>query len=114
MALRTRLAPVGRVRANLVAAALRGQAGCVERAPAPVDQSGAAQQIEQLVVKGLPKARLLPVPQPPPAGHAGAAAHLLREHLPRDTGLQDEQNARECGAIIERRTTAFRTRRSWW
>ena len=113
MTLRTRLAPVRRVRANLLAASLRGQAGRIEGAPAPVNQPGAAQQIEQLVVKGLPKARLLPVPQPPPAGHAGAAAHLLWKHLPRDAGLQDEEDAGECGAIIERRTAAFRTRWSW-
>ena len=38
-----------------------------------------------------PTPRLLPLAQAPPAGHARAAPHLLREHFPRDAALQDEE-----------------------
>ena len=35
----------------------------------------------------------LPVAKPSPAGHAAAAAHLQRQVLPRDAGLEDEEDA---------------------
>src|SRR5438128_4193088 len=43
----------------------------------------------------------LPVPQPPPARHARAAAHLLREHLPGDATLEDEDDAGQAGPVID-------------
>jgi len=52
----------------------------------------------------------LPPPQPAPAGHAGATAHLLRQHLPRDARAQNEEDAGQRGAIRHARTTAFRLR----
>ena len=47
----------------------------------------------------VPHARLVPVAQPAPAGHAAAAAHLLRQHLPRDAALQDEDDPGQAGPV---------------
>ena len=46
-----------------------------------------------------PHACPLPVTQAPPAGHPAAAAHLLRQHLPGNTALQDKHNAAQRGPI---------------
>src|SRR4051794_25461595 len=108
VALAARLAAVGRVRPRGGPARLRRQAGAVERAPAPVDQAGLPEPVEQGVVERPPDAGLLPVAQSAPAGHAGAAAHLLREHLPGDAALQHEQDAGQGGAVLDRRPAALR------
>src|SRR3954447_17058287 len=112
VALAARLAAVGRVRPGRGPAGLGGQARRVERAPAPVDQPGLAEPVERRVVDPRPAAALLPVPEPSPAGHAGAAAHLLREHLPGDAALQHEQDAGQSGAVLDRRAAALRTWRA--
>ena len=91
---------------------LGGQAGAVERPPAPVDQAGAAESVEKQVVERPPNFGSLPVPEPPPAGHAGAAAHLLRQHLPRDAALEDEEDAGQRCAVLDRRAAALRARRT--
>jgi hypothetical protein len=39
--------------------------------------------------------------KPSPAGHAAAAAHLQRQVLPRDAGLEDEEDAGQRLAIVE-------------
>jgi hypothetical protein len=46
-----------------------------------------------------PHARSLPVAQATPAGHATAAAHLLGQHLPGNTTLQDKHNAAKRGPV---------------
>jgi hypothetical protein len=56
----------------------------------------------------------MPLLKTPPACHAGPAAHLLREHLPRDARLKYEQNARECGSIAHARATALRLGSLFW
>src|SRR3954471_13358154 len=106
--LAARLAAVGRVRPGRGPAGLGGQARRVERAPAPVDQPGLAEPVEQRVVERLPDAGLLPIAEPAPAAHPAAAAHLLREHLPGDAALEDEEDAGQRRAILDRRTAAFR------
>src|SRR5690606_8610148 len=70
----------------------RRHARAVERRAAPVDPVGQAQAIEDLVVDPVPHARLVPVTQAPPAGHAGSAPHLLGQVLPGDAGAEDEEN----------------------
>lgn len=45
----------------------------------------------------LPDPGLLPVAQPAPAGRTAAAVQLRRQHLPRDAGLEDEDDAGEGG-----------------
>ena len=52
----------------------------------------------------LPDAGLLPVAQPPPAGHARAAAQLPRQLLPGDAGLEHEHDALERPPIRDART----------
>lgn len=49
-----------------------------------------------------PDAGLLPVPQSSPAGHAAATAHLARQVLPRNAGLQDKDNAGQYRAVVQR------------
>src|SRR5436190_4264773 len=49
----------------------------------------------------LPDTRLLPLAQPPPASHPRAAAHLLRQILPRDPRLQHEQDPRQHLPIVD-------------
>src|SRR5437870_3717652 len=79
----------------------------VHAAMLPVDALLLPDPLQQGVQEFLPDAFALPVPQPAPAGHAGAAAHLLREHLPGDAALQDEDNAGQAGAVVHRRSAAF-------
>ncbi len=40
----------------------------------------------------VPHPCLMPVPQPPPAGHARAVEHLARQHFPRQTRAQNEHD----------------------
>src|SRR5262249_7779333 len=49
-----------------------------------------------------PHAGVLPIAQAAPAGHAAAAAHLLGQVFPLDTGLENEENARERLAVVHR------------
>lgn len=50
----------------------------------------------------LPDAGLAPVAEPPPAAHAAAVAHYLREAHPVDTGLEYEDDAGQVLAILVR------------
>ena len=52
----------------------------------------------------LPHAGVRPRHQAAPAGAAGAAPHLLGEHLPWDSGAQDVKDARQYGAVGNRPT----------
>ena len=81
----------------------------VQASPVPVDLTRCVQALQQHVMQAAPYARRLPIPQPPPATHAGAAAHLGRQHLPRQTRAQHEQDARQCGPILDRTTPALGT-----
>jgi hypothetical protein len=69
------------------------------RQPGPVDLTRLVQLVQQHLVQAHPHAGVIPVAQTPPAGHAGSAAHLGRQVLPGDTGLQDEQDPRQRPAI---------------
>src|SRR4051794_29700377 len=81
------------------------EALAVHAAVAPVDALLLPDPLEEGAEEFLPDAPALPVPQPPPAGDAGAAAHLLGEHLPRDAAPQDEDNPRQAGSVIDRGPT---------
>jgi hypothetical protein len=52
----------------------RPDTGRVDRGPGPVDLAVVSQPVQQPMMQGLPHPGLLPVPQPPPAGHAAATA----------------------------------------
>jgi hypothetical protein len=56
---------------------------------------------QQKLVRLLPYCGLMPVPQPPPAGHARAEAGLLRQELPSDAGAEHEQDARQDLPVIQ-------------
>ena len=47
----------------------------------------------------IPDAGLLPITQPSPAAHPGAAAQFYREHPPRNAAAENEHNAGEAGAV---------------
>ena len=71
----------------------------------PVQLIGSVQLGEQDLVELVPDTRDTrggPVTQPPPAGHARAIAKLLWELVPADPGREDEQDAVQAGAIVER------------
>src|SRR5439155_17995336 len=79
------------------------EALAVHTAVVPVDALLLPNPLEEGVQEFLPDAPALPVPQPPPTGDAGATAHLLGEHLPRDATPQDEDNPGQAGTVIDRR-----------
>jgi hypothetical protein len=57
-------------------------------------------------VQLLPNPGLLPLAQPPPAGHSRAIAELGRQVAPGDSGVQDEEDSVQRRPVIE----AFSTR----
>jgi hypothetical protein len=83
----------------------------VERGPRPVEPAGFAQAVEQCSVKPRPHPGYVPLPEAPPASHPRAAAHLLGKHLPRNSCLEHEQDARKSGAIVHPRATTLEFRR---
>jgi hypothetical protein len=52
----------------------------------------------------------LPVVQAPPAGHPGAAAEFLRQHLPGNATAKDEDNPGETRAVRHARPSTLRRR----
>jgi hypothetical protein len=54
----------------------------------------------------------LPIAQPSPAGHAGAAAHGLGQARPGDAGAEHEDDALERLAVVERRPASLQAWRS--
>src|SRR5688572_1561871 len=48
----------------------------------------------------------MPVAEPPPAGHAAAAAQLLGQRFPRHAGLEDEDDAGQHLAIVQWRSSS--------
>jgi hypothetical protein len=57
---------------------------------------------QQYFVDPLPHAGPLPGDQPTPTDRPGPTAHLARQHVPRNAATEDEQNAREDGAVGNR------------
>lgn len=48
----------------------------------------------------VPNPGLLPIAETSPAGHATAATHFLREHLPRNAGAEYKENPSEGRPIV--------------
>ena len=65
----------------------------VHAGAAPVNKVRRFQPRQQVLVELLPDLRLVPIPQPAPAGHARAAAHLPGQHLPGDAAPENEEDA---------------------
>src|ERR1700730_4251187 len=55
----------------------------------------------------MPDAFLLPVAQTPPTGHARAAAQLFRQHLPRNSAPQYEEDAGQTSPVRSARSATF-------
>jgi hypothetical protein len=91
-----------------------GHARRVERGSRPVDVVRLTQAVEQHPVKPPPHPSFVPLLKTPPACHPGPAAHLLREHLPRDTRLEYEQYARECSSVVHARASSLRLGSLFW
>ena len=83
----------------------------VQGGTAPVELSCRLQALQQHLVQGCPYPCLVPVAQASPATHAGAASHLGWQHLPWQTRLQHEQDARQSRAVRQARPAALRFRR---
>src|SRR5690606_7085893 len=65
----------------------------VDQGTRPIDLVGPMQVREEQSMHLRPDARSLPVPEPAPAGHARATAHLLGQHLPGNAAAQDKEDA---------------------
>jgi hypothetical protein len=81
--------------------------GSVDDEPLKIDLVGMTQVSQQDLMDLIPDARGLPVAQAVPAGHATATAHLLRQVLPRQAGLEDEDDPGEDFAIVQEGASAL-------
>src|SRR6185312_5246014 len=61
----------------------------VDHEPTEVDLVGATEAGQEDLLDPIPDAGGLPIAQPVPTGHAATAAHLLRQVLPGEAGLED-------------------------
>jgi len=95
------LPPVHQAGAGPLAAAQGPRERTVEGRARPIDLVGGVQLGQEDLAELLPDPGGLPVAEPSPAGHAAAAAHLQRQELPRDAGLEDEEDAGQRLAIVE-------------
>lgn len=93
---------ISRVWAAALDAAEGPREGRIDRRPRPVDPVGVVEVGQEHLVEGEPDPGLLPVAESPPAGHAAAAAHLDGEVLPGDAGLENEEDAGEHLAVVDR------------
>ena len=75
---RARLSAIRRVRTCMIASVGGSNARTVYGGASPIDPPGIMEPVEQLVMKPLPDASALPVPQASPAGHSTSAPQLLR------------------------------------
>src|SRR5262249_61377388 len=76
-------------------------------APRPINLVAASEPIQQRKVDQIPHARQLPIAQAPPARHPRSALEFLREHLPRNAGAKDENDAGQARAIRNLRPPTF-------
>ncbi len=81
-----------------------GNAGAVQRSPAPIQLTSLVKALQQHTVQGRPHACLLPFVQPAPTGHARAAVHLPGQVLQGQPRLEHKQNTGERRPVRHRRT----------
>src|SRR5262249_1705569 len=79
----------------------------VDDEPLEVDPVGPPEVGQQDRVDPVPGAGGLPVAQAIPTGHAATAAHLLRQVLPGDAGLEEEDDPGEDLAVVEEGSAAL-------
>ena len=81
--------------------------GRVHDEPLEVDLIRLTEVGQQDLVDLIPDAGRLPVAQAVPTGHAAAAAHLLRQILPGQAGLEDKDDPGQDFAIVQEGASAF-------
>src|SRR2546426_10077807 len=74
----------------------------VYRRPRPSDGTGLLEFLQKSVVEGFPDTSLLPSPKIIPTSHAAAAAHLDRQILPWNSGLEYEDYSGQYPTRIQR------------
>src|SRR5215470_858304 len=80
----------------------------------PVDLAITGKPIQQCEMNQIPNSFLLPVAQPAPAAHAGAATQFLRQHPPGNTAAEHEYDARKASPVCQARSPTLRLgRRNW-
>ena len=85
-----------------------GHARRVQRSSLPVNLVCLAKTVQERSSEPVPHPGLVPLLEPAPAGHAGATAHLLGQHLPGDAALKYEQDARKRRSVVDARAAALR------
>jgi len=108
------LAPIDGAGASFRSSTHGTQVTAVDQETREVDFLEKAQMVEQELMDAWPDAGATPISEAAPTRHAAAAAHLLGEILPRDAGLENEDNAGESPAIVEEWSSAFWMRRMRW
>lgn len=109
--LASRFAAVGGVRAGVLAAPKSPHNPAVHGDRGEIQLVGLAQAVQQDLLQLIPDARPLPRAEATPTGHSRPAAHLLRQVLPGNAGLEHEEDSGQCLAIVDRRPAPFRARR---
>jgi hypothetical protein len=75
--------------------------GTVDHRPGPIQRTRSMQFGQQRLVQTLPDTGLVPITQPPPTRHPRAEAQLLRQELPRNPGVEHEQDPGQDLPVIQ-------------
>jgi hypothetical protein len=86
--------------------------GAIDGCSRPIDAVGIVQALEQDLVQAWPDTGLIPVAEATPAGLAAATAEFGGQVVPGDVGLEDEPDAGEHLAVIQR-FAAEETEMAW-
>src|SRR5712671_1478242 len=95
MMLAAQFAPIRGIWAGFLASARSAHRGTVDKNAIPIDFVTCLEFREQLLEETLPDACLLPAPQMAQTGEPRGKSARGRKGPPRNTGLQDKQNARD-------------------
>jgi hypothetical protein len=99
--------PLSGAGAGLFTATDGADMGRVDDEPLEVNLVRPTKVGQQDLVDLAPDARGLPVAQAVPTGHAAATAHLLRQILPGQAGLEDEDDPSKDFAIVKEGASPF-------
>src|SRR5437762_4155235 len=89
------LTAIGRVFAGFLTSSQGTHMAAVDNGSRPVNAVGLLKFGQEELMQAFPDPRLVPGSEIVPAGHARAAAHLLRQQLPRDAALKHENDPGE-------------------
>lgn len=92
--------PVNRARSGLLSSPESTERAPINRCTRPVDLVRPVQLSQQPLMEHLLDSGFRPVSEPTPASHPRTATHLLRQILPRDPGLEDQENTDQRFTIL--------------